>query len=121
MQEVVYDIPRYTVYKTDAKLVGYEKKPEILGYPYEKVKYAMLNAPEGVTYRLHEDSAEVDAETKKKIMDNAITQEKIEFWKTLLHAQYFIPHWLQYHIIARFEFLATYINKRFYEPRGDPW
>ena len=93
---------------------------EILGYPYTKVKYAMLNA-QGIpiAYRLHRDSVEVDAETKKKIMKNAMTQEQTGFWKALLYEQYFIPHWFQYNVIARFEFLATYINKKFYEPKGD--
>lgn len=93
---------------------------EILGYPYELVKYAMINAQgEEVTYRLHEKSVGVEEETLKKIWKYRIPPERVRMWKRVLWLQYFIPHWFQYAIIPKFEFIGTAINKMFYETRGD--
>jgi uncharacterized protein (DUF362 family) len=93
---------------------------DILSYPYEKVGYAMINSRgEKIDYELHPDSDEVDEVIRRKIKENLLTPFHLSFWKPFLWWQYFVPHLIQSEILPKFEWVATLVNKLFYEPRGD--
>jgi uncharacterized protein (DUF362 family) len=94
---------------------------EILGYPIDRIKYYQINARgDPVSYRLLPGSVPVDPKALAKIQANAIPPGKVDRSKRTLFVQYFIPSFLQTAIYHHFEWLLTWLNRKFYVPRGDP-
>ena len=88
---------------------------EILGYPFERVEYAMINAAgKEVEYGLHPDSDWPSEETLKAIRESSLNPGKVRFWKRFLYPQYFVPHWFQSSVYPQFEFVATWVNQLFF-------
>lgn len=93
---------------------------DFLNFPYKQVKHAMINlGEEKLAFELLDGSAGLDQQTKAKIEKHRVKPRHTGLWRKILLAQYYIPHRWQYRIIGRFEFLATWINKAFFAPRGD--
>ena len=91
-----------------------------LNFPYKEVKHAMINlGTDTLRYELLPGSAELDADTKAKIEKHRVKPEHTGRWRAILMAQYYIPHRFQYMVIGKLEFVATWINKLFFAPRGD--
>ncbi|MHA1756592.1 MAG: DUF362 domain-containing protein [Promethearchaeota archaeon] len=89
---------------------------EILGYPYELVKYAMINAQGGdYSYDLHPDSDWPDENTLREIKENSINYESVNFWKPALWLQYYVPHIFQIKVYPPLEFIFTAFNYIFYK------
>ncbi len=87
---------------------------DILGYPFKKIKYAMINTKgKDISYKLHSDSVWPDEETLRTIQDNSIDFESIDFWKPALWLQYFVPHRFQIKVYPHFEFIFTWFNRIF--------
>lgn len=87
---------------------------EVYGYPYEKVKYAMINTHGIVpSCELIEGSAEFPREVVKRIRCHAMTPRRRFFWKTLLFPQYFTPHKFQHKIAPKLENLAARFHHKF--------
>ena len=88
---------------------------EILGYPYNLVKYAMINTKgKNIKYKLHPDSAKIDDDILQDLRDNALDPKEVNFWKPFLYFQYFVPHNFQYFVFPHFEKIFTDINKLFF-------
>ncbi|MHA1369382.1 MAG: DUF362 domain-containing protein [Promethearchaeota archaeon] len=94
---------------------------EMLGFPIEKIKYFQINRRGlKIEYRILLGSADIPRATLKKIQENYISPENVQRSKQVLFVQYYVPSYLQIHVYHYFEWLLTWINKRFYVPRGDP-
>ncbi len=94
---------------------------EILGYPVERIKYFQINARgDPVSWRMLPGSIPVDPTALAKIQANVIPPGSVERSKKTLWVQYFIPSFLQTAIYHHFEWLLTWLNRKFYMPRGDP-
>jgi uncharacterized protein (DUF362 family) len=87
---------------------------EVYGYPYEKVKYAMINT-HGVlpNYELMDGSTDFPNEIVSKIRPHAMTPRRRLFWKMLLFPQYFTPHKIQHKIAPKLENLAAWFHHKF--------
>lgn len=93
---------------------------EVLSFPYQKVKHLMINTKgEEITYKLLDDSYEIPEEVKEKIRKYAPRPKDTIFWRNFLALQYYVPHKFQYTVYPKLEFLATWVNKLFFYPRGD--
>ena len=93
---------------------------ELLGYPYEKVKHLMLNTQGGeIKYHLMEGSYIIPGEVKEKIKRHRVKPKDTILWRRLLSLQYRVPSGFQYRVYPKFEFIFTWINKLFYEPKGE--
>ena len=89
---------------------------QILGYPYHLVKYAMINAQgQDYSYELHPDSDWPEEDTVKKIQENSIDYESVNFWKPALWLQYYVPHMFQIKAYPPLEFIFTSFNRIFYK------
>jgi uncharacterized protein (DUF362 family) len=89
---------------------------EILGYPFNLVKYAMINTGgKDVVYQLHSDSDWPDKEMLEQIRTNAFDRGGVSFWKPTLYLQYFLPHEFQIWLFPRMESFFTWINREFYK------
>ncbi len=94
---------------------------EILGYPVDRIKYFQINAcSDIISYRLLPGSIPVDPAALAKIRANFIPPDNVDRSKKTLFVQYFIPSFLQTTIYHHFEWLLTWLNRKFYVPRGDP-
>ena len=94
---------------------GDKAATEILGYPFTAVEYCMINTVgRDVDYDLHPDSRWPDEALLGKIQQRALTPRQVRFWKRLLYLQYFVPHSVQRSVYPRLEFLATWVNRRFF-------
>lgn len=90
---------------------------EAYQYPYEKVKYAMINAQgETVTYRMMEGSAEFPEDGLKILRRYAMTPGRRLAWKAILFPQYFIPHQWQHDASPRLEGYAAAFHRRYVNP-----
>jgi uncharacterized protein (DUF362 family) len=90
---------------------------EAYGYPYEKVKYAMINAQgDNVTFSTIEGSAEFPEEALKLLRRYAMTPLRRLVWKAILFPQYFVPHKWQHGASPRLESLAASFHHRFVDP-----
>ncbi|MBD3228054.1 MAG: DUF362 domain-containing protein, partial [Candidatus Lokiarchaeota archaeon] len=88
---------------------------EILRYPYNLVKYAMINAKgKDVSYNLHPESVKINEKLLTEIKAKTMQEENVDFWKKILYFQYFVPDNIQFYFYPPFEFLLTQINKRFF-------
>lgn len=91
---------------------------EILGFPFDRVQYAMINANGyEVAYDLHPDSDWPDARTLQLIKAHSVNPRSAAFWKRLLYLQYFVPHRFQSSVYPSLEFIATWVNHAFYGSR----
>lgn len=89
---------------------------EILGYPFKKVKYAMINTNnKDIKYELHPDSSWPDDIIIKRIQHYAFDRGSVNFWKPTLYFQYFLPHYFQIWFFPKIEFFFIWINREFYE------
>jgi uncharacterized protein (DUF362 family) len=89
---------------------------QILGYPFNLVKYAMINTGnKDVDYVLHPDSDWPDDKMLEKIRMNAFDRGGVNFWKPTLYLQYFLPHEFQIWLFPRMESIFTWINREFYK------
>ncbi len=94
---------------------------EILGYPVDRIKYFQINARgDPISWQLLPGSVPVDPAALAKIRANAIPPASVDRSKKTLFVQYFIPSFLQIAIYHHFEWLLTWLNRKFYLPRGDP-
>ncbi|HPO17435.1 MAG TPA: DUF362 domain-containing protein [Candidatus Hydrogenedentes bacterium] len=94
---------------------GDKAAAEILGYPFDQVEYANINAEgKNVEYILHPDSDWPDQITLAAIKKNSLTPRSVRFWKHILYPQYFVPHGFQRSVYPSLEFVATWINQRFF-------
>ena len=92
---------------------------EILGYPYDLVKYAMINTRgQHVDYDLHPASDWPDGATLEAIKARSVTPAGVRFWKALLFPQYYVPHRFQIAVYPHLEFLATWINRLLFERKA---
>ena len=64
-------------------------------------------------------SVPVDPAALARVQANVIPPGKVDRSKRTLFVQYFIPSFLQTAIYHHFEWLLTWLNQRFYMPRGD--
>lgn len=93
---------------------GDKAMAEILGYPFERVKYARINANNRIVeYDLHPDSQIPKKEILNLIKENSIDYDNVNFWKPALYLQYFIPHRFQIKVYPPLEFIFTWFNKTF--------
>ena len=93
---------------------------EILGYPAEEVLYHKINKQNTkVHYELLPNSTRIPTRTLKKIYANRIPPSKVKKEKDLLWLQYFLPSTLQFKYYHYLEGILTWINKKFYLPRGE--
>lgn len=93
---------------------GDKAMAEILGYPFDQVKYSRINANNrDVSYELHPDSSWPKENILKLIKDNSIDFDSVNFWKPALYLQYFVPHIFQIKVFPPFEFIFTWLNKTF--------
>lgn len=92
---------------------------EILSYPFREVKHLMINAKEEISYKLLEDSYQIPEDVKNNIKKYAPKPKDTIFWRKFLALQYYVPHRFQYTVYPKLEFLATWINKLFFYPKGD--
>jgi uncharacterized protein (DUF362 family) len=93
---------------------------DLLGYPYEKVKYAQINLKgQALDFSWVAGSEQFPAELLDRVKGVAMTPDEVEYWKDLLFSQYFVPHWMQYEIIPHLEFFFLLANDLFYTPLGD--
>ncbi|MDQ1255661.1 MAG: hypothetical protein QG656_253, partial [Candidatus Hydrogenedentes bacterium] len=98
-------------------LRGDKAAADILGFPYDRVKYAAINAAgETVDYDLDPASDWPDAATLDAIASNSIDESSVRFWKPALYLQYFVPHLAQITVYPPLEFIATWINHRLFRP-----
>jgi len=96
-------------------LCGDKVCSEILGVPYKLVKYAMINTKnKDISYKLHPDSVELEKDLLNSIKEKTLQLKKVDFWKKILHFQYFVPHDFQYNFFPPFEFIFTEINRRLF-------
>ena len=94
---------------------------EMLGYPVDRIKYFQINAQnQQVSYTLLPGSIPPLPSALQKIQANYISLESVERSKKTLFVQYFIPSFLQTFVYHHFEFILTWLNHKFYLPRGDP-
>jgi len=69
---------------------------EILNYPFQHVKYAIINLKgKDVDYILHPTSSWPNERIQKQIQENSIDFHSVKFWKSFLLPQYFMPHAFQ--------------------------
>nr|MDO8087451.1 DUF362 domain-containing protein [Candidatus Sigynarchaeum springense] len=93
---------------------------DILGYPVDRIKYFQINTRgDPVSWRLLPGSVPVDPAALVKIRANAIPPGSVDRSKKTLFVQYFIPSFIQTAIYHHFEWLLTWLNQKFYMPRGD--
>ena len=93
---------------------------EILGFPYNKVAHAQINlGATSLRYKIVEGSATVPQEVKEKIAKHFIPPLQTRSWQKGLLFTYYIPDRLQVALATNFEFVATFVNKLFFAPRGD--
>nr|MDO8113198.1 DUF362 domain-containing protein [Candidatus Sigynarchaeota archaeon] len=94
---------------------------EILGYPVDKIKYFQINVQGAdIRYTMLPGSTPVEAAALDHIRANRIPPKSVETSKKTLFVQYFIPSFIQTFVYHHFEWLLTWLNHKFYVPRGDP-
>lgn len=92
---------------------------EVYAYPYDKVRYAVINARgEEIGYRLMEGGAELDIGAVNLIRKYRMTPFRRLLWKSVLFPQYFIPHRIQHEISPKLENMAARFHNRFVDPLG---
>ncbi len=97
-------------------LRGDKVASELLGYPFEYIKYCKINLKEKkLDYKLHPDSSWPREEILKKIRNESMDYNKVNFWKSALYMQYFLPHHFQIWLFPRMESLFTWVNREFFE------
>jgi len=90
---------------------------EIYGFPYNKIRYAVINARgEEVSFKMVEGSADWPAESVRKLRRFAMTHRRRLIWKALLYPQYFLPHRFQHKTAPRLENGAAWFHHRFVDP-----
>ncbi len=93
---------------------GDKAMSEILGYPFELVRYAMINTKcKDISYELHHDSDWPSQAFLDEVQENSIDFEGVNFWKPALWFQYYIPHDFQIKVYPPLEFLLTWANNLF--------
>ncbi|MBD3350620.1 MAG: DUF362 domain-containing protein [Candidatus Lokiarchaeota archaeon] len=93
---------------------------EILGYPIDLVLYQKINAQNNqIDYKILPGSAKISEDVLKKIYENRIPPEEVQKDKGILWAQYFIPSSLQFKYYRYLEGILTWMNHKFYVPKGD--
>ncbi|MBN2153167.1 MAG: DUF362 domain-containing protein [Candidatus Lokiarchaeota archaeon] len=94
---------------------------EILGYPVDRIKHFQINSRgRPVSWTLIPGSVPPDPAALARIRANAIPPGRVDRSKKTLFVQYFVPSFLQTAAYHHFEWLLTWLNRRFYVPRGDP-
>jgi hypothetical protein len=89
---------------------------EILGYPFQYIKYAMINTKgKDVDYILHPDSDWPSDKTLSEIRSESMDFRDVNLWKATLYIQYFLPHPFQIWLFPRMENIFTWINREFYK------
>lgn len=97
---------------------GDKAASEILGYPFDLVEYARINAGgKPVEYDLHPESDWPDEEALQAIKADSVNPKKVRFWKGVLYPQYFVPHAFQSNVYPSLEFVAAWINHFFFGSR----
>jgi len=90
---------------------------EIYGYPYEKVRYAIINSRgENATISVMSDSVPPSDETIDMIRRYAMNDKRRLLWKILLFPQYFLPHRFQHAMAPKIEKTAANFHHRFIDP-----
>lgn len=93
---------------------------EILGYPENLILYHQINSQkQEIDYKIVEGSKLPDEDSLKKIKENYIPPNEVKKYKDTLWVQYYIPSLLQFKCYRYFEWLLTWMNHKFYVPRGD--
>ena len=111
----------YRVIISNDMLAGDAVAADFLGFPYDRAAHAMINlGRDELRYELIEGSVGLAETTRAKIDRHKVKPHQTGVWRWALLWTYYLPHWLQYAVIGRLEFMATWINKLFYAPRGDP-
>lgn len=89
---------------------------EILGYPFEYIKYCEINSKnQKVEYELHPSSSWPNEEILNKIKGESMDYNKVNFWKATLYLQYFLPHYFQIWLFPRMESVFTWVNQEFFK------
>ncbi len=92
----------------------------LLGYPARRITYHEINRQgNDIKVEVLPGSALPDADTVSKVQKNYIPPKTVELYKRTLFIQYFVPSWLQIKTYHHFEWLLTWLNRKFYAPRGD--
>ncbi|TXT66572.1 MAG: hypothetical protein BAJALOKI3v1_20035 [Promethearchaeota archaeon] len=97
-------------------LRGDKVASELLGYPFQYIKYCMINSKnQPVDYRLHPDSSWLSVDRLHKIKKKSMDYRNVNLWKAILYLQYFLPHYFQIWLFPRMESLFTEINMKFFD------
>lgn len=94
---------------------------EILGYPYEKVQYAMLNCkrkPEKISVKVAEGSVKLDAEVIERVQKFSVKPDDTIFWRNFLALQYHTPHQWQRPLAGALEIPFALVNHALFSWQG---
>ncbi|MFX0180728.1 MAG: DUF362 domain-containing protein [Candidatus Hodarchaeota archaeon] len=85
---------------------------EILTYPFQYVKYSMINTKgKDIDYILHPDSSWPKKEIIEQIKENSIDLDSVNVWRSILFLQYYMPHAFQIKIFPPIEFILSLLNR----------
>ncbi|MHA1847721.1 MAG: DUF362 domain-containing protein, partial [Promethearchaeota archaeon] len=93
---------------------------DLLGYPSKLIKYLQINMQgQKIKHEVLPGSSRVPLKTLKRIHELSIPPKTVKLYKRTLFIQYFVPSFLQIHTYHHFEWLLTFLNHKFYVPKGD--
>ena len=91
---------------------------DMMGYPFDCVRYATMNAQGGaVDYQLVDGSDLPDDSVLAGVRAGTLHPRQVRRWKAALYLQYFVPHRFQVAAYPPLEFLATAANRVLFPTR----
>lgn len=94
---------------------------KILGYPYEKVKHAMINCrnePYDFSYSVMKGSAPIDENVIQRVRKFPVKPDDTIFWRNFLALQYLTPHPLQRPLADALELPFALVNRALFSWQG---
>ncbi len=94
---------------------------KILGYPYEKVKHAVINCknkPEDFSYSVMDGSALLDDAVIERVRKFHVKPDDTIFWRNFLAMQYLTPHSWQRPLAGALELPFALINHALFSWQG---
>ncbi len=94
---------------------------EILGYPYDKVQYAMVNCknkPEDIEITVADGSVKLEADVIACVRNFPVKPDDTIFWRNFLALQYLTPHPLQRPLAGALEVPFALLNRAIFSWQG---